>query len=271
MVWFFLVVHYENCSIDRFHWWIPSWLHRAQKYCEAAIGFVQGKGRKALATRRVNAALRAKALPPVSGITCRVLQCLLPVVKQSVRFAVSNCSMPWNDHERAWALSRVRFVVSAPSKFRDQWNAPKVSKLFQVSTADSNFSIKNDIVGMHRVDKVWDLPVRLSQPESVKLAAECAATCCGALGICDFDASIAAASCARGLASCPEYNKERRRCIASNTEYQLYASNMFRGKNEVLVPDDKLKKYMCGLCPCGFISIYFGILLWLRGLGICPV
>ena len=35
MVWFFLVVHYENCSIDRFHWWIPSWLHRAQKYCEA--------------------------------------------------------------------------------------------------------------------------------------------------------------------------------------------------------------------------------------------
>ena len=39
-----------------------------------------------------------------------------PVVKQSVRFAVSICSMPWNDHERAWALSRVRFVISAPSQ-----------------------------------------------------------------------------------------------------------------------------------------------------------
>ena len=89
------------------------------------------------------------------------------------------------------------------------------------------FSIKDDIIGMHRVDKVWDLPVRLSQPESVHLAAECAATCCSALGICDVDASIAAASCARGLASCPEYNKERRRCIASDTEYQLYTSNMF--------------------------------------------
>ena len=209
-----------------------------------AIGFVQGKGRKALATRRVNAALRAKALPPVSGITCRVPQCLLAVVKQSVRFAVSKCSMPSNDHERAWALSRVRFVVSAPSKFKDQWNAPKVSKLFQVSSVASNFSVKNDIVGMHRVDKVWDLPVRLSQPESVKLAAECAASCCSALGIRDVDASIAAASCARGLASCPEYNKERRRCVASDTEYQSYASNMFRGKHEVLVPDDKLKKYM---------------------------
>lgn len=209
-----------------------------------AIGFVQGKGRKALATRRVNAALRARALPPVSGITCRVPQCLLPVVKQSVRFAVSICSMPWNDHERAWALSRVRFVISAPSKFKDQWNAPKISKSFQVSLIASNFSIKDDIVGMHRVDKVWDLPVRLSQPESVHLAAECAATCCSALGSCDVDASIAAASCARGLASCPEYNKERRRCIASDTEYQLYTSNMFRGKNEVLVPDDKLKKYM---------------------------
>ena len=209
-----------------------------------AIGFVQGKGRKALATRRVNAALRARALPPVSGITCRVPQCLLPVVKQSVRFAVSICSMPWNDHERAWALSRVRFVISAPSKFKDQWNAPKISKSFQVSSVASNFSIKDDIVGMHRVDKVWDLPVRLSQPESVHLAAECAATCCRTLGICDVDASIAAASCARGLASSPEYDKERRRCIASDTEYQLYTSNMFPGKNEVLVPDDKLKKYM---------------------------
>ena len=218
--------------------------HQAVAPLPSSLPLVLSRVRAERRWPRVNAALRARALPPVSGVTCRVPQCLLPVVKQSVRFAVSICSMPWNDHERAWALSRVRFVISAPSKFKDQWNAPKISKSFQVSSVASNFSIKDDIVGMHRVDKVWDLPVRLSQPESVHLAAECAATCCSALGICDVDASIAAASCARGLASCPEYNKERRRCIASDTEYQLYTSNMFRGKNEVLVPDDKLKKYM---------------------------
>ena len=67
-----------------------------------AIGMVQGKGRKAKATRRVSAALRARALPPVSGATCKFpLACVLPFVQRCTWSAIANCSLNWNDHEKA--------------------------------------------------------------------------------------------------------------------------------------------------------------------------
>ena len=170
-----------------------------------AIGLVQGKGRKAQATRRVNDALRSRALPPVSGLSCKVPSaCLLPTVKQSVRSAIANCSLGWNDHERVWAMSRVRFVVASPSKFRDQFNAPKVSKELQSKRIDAASSL-GVLDGLRRVEKVWDVPVRLSSFDASRAVEGCVASCCSKLGLCVSDVAAATSCGVRVLNSCPMY------------------------------------------------------------------
>ena len=44
---------------------------------------------------------------------------------------------------------------------------PKSASCFRFRRLIPIFPLKNDIAGMHRVDKVWDLPGRLARPESV--------------------------------------------------------------------------------------------------------
>ena len=209
-----------------------------------AIGLVQGKGRKAQATRRVNDALRSRALPPVSGLSCKVPSaCLLPTVKQSVRSAIANCSLGWNDHERVWAMSRVRFVVASPSKFRDQFNAPKVSKELQSKRIDAASSL-GVLDGLRRVEKVWDVPVRLSSSDASRAVEGCVASCCSKLGLCVSDVAAATSCGVRVLNSCPVCIQESRRQLATLVEYESYTADMRPCPDQAVVPGDKAKKYM---------------------------
>ena len=72
-------------------------------------------------------------------------------------------------------MSRVRFVVASPSKFRDQFNAPKVSKELQSKRADAAFSL-GVLDGLRRVEKVWDVPVRLSSSDASRAVEGCVAS-----------------------------------------------------------------------------------------------
>ena len=78
------------------------------------------------------------------------------------------------------------------------------------------------------------------------LAAECAATCCRTLGICDVDASIAAAFLCSwlGFRAPSTTRKTEAFALLAIPSISCIRLTCFVGKNEVLVPDDKLKKYM---------------------------
>jgi hypothetical protein len=72
-------------------------------------------------------------------------------------------------------MSCVRFVVASPSKFRDQFNAPKVSKELQSKRIDAASSL-GVLDGLRRVEKVWDVPVRLSSSDASRAVEGCVAS-----------------------------------------------------------------------------------------------
>lgn len=65
-----------------------------------AVGSLVGRGTKALATRRVNAALQARGLPPVRGICCRFPRTSMLYVFRRVGLG-STCGHAWNQDEKA--------------------------------------------------------------------------------------------------------------------------------------------------------------------------
>lgn len=69
---------------------------------------------------------------------------------------------------KAWEMSRVRFVTSMPPppKFRDQFTAPNVSKELEQQSVDVVFPL-DELAGLHRVEKVWDLQVLPTYSEAI--------------------------------------------------------------------------------------------------------
>ena len=205
------------------------------------VSKITGKGRKAVATRRINAALVARGLPRIAGCVCHVPHCCpTGVVKSALYACLGTAKTDWNQQERSWALSHVRFVASAPHKFREQWNAPRVCKDLRCNDVQNDFCL-DAFTGLHRVEKVWDIELRTSVVDDLQSVATCVRDCCSKLGV-RSDKAVAFAQ--ERLRANPAYAKARAIKQKSVESYRAYTSDMHRCPGQALVPDDKLKKYM---------------------------
>ena len=215
-------------------------------------GQVQGKGRKATLTRRINARLKDLGLPLVCGCTCKVPRStMLPAVRVALQKAIAAYE-GWNHDEKQWVLSRVTLVASRLKKQRDQWNAVQTSKnirLDQVETCGDTSNVLLQVHGMRRVDNVWDVPIRPDLEEDLSMASACVARACRSLGLKGQARVLAMSSVRTCLLVSRPYRAERGMFGRTHTEYQDYTSDMFRSKDECTVPDDKKKKSMWKV-PC---------------------
>ena len=204
----------------------------------------------------------------MSGLSCKAPSaCLRPTVKQSVRSAIANCSLGWNDHERVWAMSRVRFVVASPSKVCDQFNAPKVSKELQSKRIDAASSL-GVLDGLRRVEKVWDVPVRLSSSDASRAVEGCVASCCSKLGCVSrmLLRLLHVASVCSIPAPCTF-----RKVVASLLRWwstSLTLRTCIRAQTRLLSQMTKPRR-ICGYFLCGCINTCSGILLWWLKHGMC--
>ena len=84
-----------------------------------------------------------------------------------------------------WVLSRVKIVACKMQKHKDVWNAVRASKCvrendFQVHSEHFDMSHCQD---MRCVDKIWDIPVRPSLDEDLRLASACVSNFGVSLGL----------------------------------------------------------------------------------------
>ena len=230
------------------------WLHVEKVWnvgCAPAVltslaSQLQGKGRKATLTRRINARLRETGLPLVCGFTCRVPRSsMLPAVRFALQKGVAAYER-WNHDEKKWVLSRVKLVACRLEKHRDKWNAVQASKSVRsdhVDTADSTH-VLSQVHGMRRIDSVWDVPVRPGLEEDLSKASACVACACCSLGIGGHARIVAVSTVQSCLPRSPLFRAERGMFRRTHACYQEYTSDMFRLENECIVPDDKRKKSM---------------------------
>lgn len=215
-----------------------------------ALPLVAGQGRKALATRRINAVLRAKGLPAVSGIVCRCPRLsMLRVFRFIARRLILGSNRGWNLDEKLWACSRIRLVPDSLPKLRDAWNAPAICKRQNVFSAVDVRASAGQPDKMRLVEKVWDIPRRPTCNEDVELALKYVRRFCF-----DFELGpaqpVATKSITCLLDGDAEYQKERRMFKATSCEYDTYVADMsFDPHCDALVPDDKQKKFMW-ILPC---------------------
>ena len=209
-----------------------------------AVPGLVGRGKKALATRRINAALQARGLPPVRGVCCRVPRVsMLHVFRCVIRRLIFACGNGWNQDEKAWTCSRVRLVPGSMPKMRDAWNAPSISKNPGVVLPSAE-----DVVfrpGMLRlVPKVWDIPCRPSPEKDRSDAYKFVRQICGQLKL-HVPSTLVHVHLCSLLEKDWCYQKEQQLFKATAQEYHHYTSDMtFDPCHEVLVPDDKHKKHM---------------------------
>ncbi|CAK0802605.1 unnamed protein product [Prorocentrum cordatum] len=225
------------------------------------LGLLRGSGRKAVAARRVNEALRRRQLPPVHGLAVRVPRpSFLGAVRAILKSAIAGRA-DWGEAEKRWARTHIRLVAGALPKQRDKWNAVSVSKRMCVSLADTGGARNPDAAAegrdMFRVDKVWDVPDRPSMEAVMAAVRSCVARACSQLGMPWHDAQCRIPNVVHVLRNHGAYAGERAAWPRTSHEYQAYVSDMCRSTDEVLVPDDKQNKFMWRM-PA---SVYQG-LLW---------
>ena len=200
--------------------------------------FVQclhGKGRKAMATRCLNCELRRRGLPDVRGVVCRAPRhSMLAVFRESLRVAVLSCPW-WTSDEKHWVLTKVRITAGCLKKHRDKWNAVRFSKSLKHAAAQSCASSVRQAAlngqGMCRVDKVWDVPERLTVQEDLYEVKRSVSVACACLKL---------PSVCHGVA---------RRVVEGQPAYDAYTADMHLAEHEVLVPDDKNKNFFWKV-PC---------------------
>ena len=227
-----------------------------------ALPDLLGKGRKALATRRINAALQARRLPCVRGLTCHYPRLsMLHVFRCLIRRMILEHGLSWNQDEKAWVCSRVRLVPGRLAKMRDAWNVPKVSKDPTVTLPNSS-SEPCPPSRLRLIEKVWDVPRRPSANEDKKQAKKHACDICSALKL-DLAPFVLDRHVDTLLQTDCTYQKEQGLFMATAHEYDRYTCDMvFDSSEEVLVPDDKNKKYMWILpftCYIWFLSYFANI------------
>lgn len=200
-----------------------------------------GKGRKTMATKRINAELQARLLPTVRGVTCHVpRESMLPVFRSTVKSLVFRSARHWNLDERKWLCSRVRLVPGVMPKFRDAWNAPMVCKDQGTDAAKLTDSCCRP-QALTLVSKVWDVPRRPSVAEDAASASAAGKELCAQLHLGVPEVGLFSGM----LALDATYQRERRFFSATACDYHRYTSDMvFDPTSEVLAPDDKQKKFM---------------------------
>ena len=212
------------------------------------VGRLQDPGRRLLATRRVNAALRERSLPPVGGTVVRVPRdCMKCVIKRVVLDRAQR-EFQFNRKERVWFQQHVRFVSMAERKHRDKWNAVAVSKRLQATDVLSG-DVSAQVAacggsGMERIEKLWDVPCRTSRAEDAQSASRCVLDACRRLRFSRNGADVAARRASQELPADPIYRAEQAQWARTARAYADYTSDMQRGEHEALVPDDKENKFM---------------------------
>ena len=224
---------------------------------------VAGKGRKATLTRRINAQLREKGLPAICGLTCRVPRLsMFPTVRAALRKDIL-ANERWNNDEKLWVLSRVKIVACKMQKHKDVWNAVRASKCvrendFQVHSEHFDMSHCQD---MRCVDKIWDIPVRPSLDEDLRLASACVSNFGVSLGLGHGACAVAVSFVKDRLPFSASFRSERGMFRRTAATHEEYTEDMCCGLRVTVVPDDKRKKFMwkvpTDVCQWLFTSLLF--------------
>ena len=211
------------------------------------ISLLKGRGMRTLAMRRVNAAFRARGLPPVHKSVFHVPHdSCMTVARRAIVNAV-RMKPNWNDDEKTWVLSRVRLVAQGQRKHKSECNAPAVSKALNLEAVAANeTAVLCEAAsgrGMRRVDKVWDIPMRSDVAQDVHDLGGAVWSACKKLGVSSDGCHAAASVASRSLPSCPRYVREQRRLDRTAELYAAYTADMHVSPGFTVVPDDKQKKF----------------------------
>ena len=201
-----------------------------------------------MATRNVNRELIARNLPKTFGVTFKVpREACLRVVKRALVHAV-HLDPQWNHDEKTWLLSRLRLVAGPCQKHSRFCNAPAVSKRTDaqeiVDMPNSYLSTLDKASDLDRIEKIWDVPWRPSVQDDRRAVSACIRRCCSCLRVDSWRACEAVSMAAESLQTDPCYMREQRVFKQTQSAYASYTADMSRRPGEVLVPDDKQRKFM---------------------------
>ena len=200
-----------------------------------------------MATRCLNYELRRRDLPVVRGVVCRAPRhSMLTVFREALRAAVLS-NPGWTADEKHWVLTKVRVTAGCLKKHRDKWNAVKFSKSLRHAAVQSFDSFAQQAAlngqGMFRVDKVWDVPERPTAQEDLQQAKRGVNVACAYLRLPSICHGVARRVVDAKLPLCGCFKRERRLFRRTQAAYDTYTNDMRMAEHEVLVPDDKNKKF----------------------------
>ena len=212
------------------------------------IHMLKGRRARCMATRNVNRGFVARNLPKTFGHTFKVpRESCLNVVKHAISEAV-RYDPQWNHDEKVWLLSRLRLIPGPARKHSHLCNAQTVSKRTcaqEVVELPGHYLDSFDKArNLDRVEKIWDVPLRPSVHEDAFDVSACVRRCCSCIHVDKGHASEAASTAAQGLLIDPCYMREQRIFKQTHNAYISYTADMSRCPGEVLVPDDKQRKFM---------------------------
>jgi hypothetical protein len=208
---------------------------------------LHGQGRKAMATKCLNREFAARQLPGVRGVLVKApRRCVVPTMRVALRLAVLSCPR-WSLGEKAWLLSKVRVVAGSLDKQRDKWNAVQISKKVRQSAVSlelQSYVGRSALKGesMHRVEKVWDVPVRPSAAQDSVTLTSATEKACLQLRLPRSCCSLACREVVCRLPCSREYQNEQAFFRRTEASYTAYTRDMSVEPGLVLVPDDKEKK-----------------------------
>ena len=212
------------------------------------LGLLKGRRSHSIATRRIKCQLRSRNLPPIAGVSCDVprLSCINVFRRVLVR-AVRSCGY-WCSEEQSWLLSRMRLTPHGLKKHKSMCRAPLVCRQFCLEDVLSH---DNDVLApcdaasyLARIEKIWDVPIRPTVAQDNQVVRHAVRRCCRLLHIDQEAAEIAAQDAVSTLCHDRCYMQEQHTWNATQTAYRDYTADMTVDASDVLVPDDKHKKYM---------------------------
>jgi hypothetical protein len=167
-------------------------------------------------------------------------------MRVALRLAVLSCPR-WSLGEKAWLLSKVRVVAGSLDKQRDKWNAVQISKKVRQSAVSlelQSYVGRSALKGesIHRVEKVWDVPVRPSAAQDRVTLTSASEKACLQLRLPRSCCSLACREVVCRLPCSREYQNEQAFFRRTEASYTAYTRDMSVEPGLVLVPDDKEKK-----------------------------
>ena len=142
-----------------------------------------------------------------------------------------------------WIMSRLQVVASRAPMMRDLWNHTSVAKRFSwvcklLDEDASRAALRGE--GMTRISKSWYVPRILSREDLTKCAAQIVAKWQGAMGVRSSGNVFALQA---WFLQQPEVTAYLRKSSTLESASEGYVGVMRRLPGQVVLPDDKLKKF----------------------------